>query len=248
MKYKIYYQEAGSVNMDALLVRINEYKVLFDSYMGKDNWAFTGSVAVVIHGHYNSIDMNDVSEPNDFDFMFESDQTHVMIKSIGGFNRVQQTLEKSVTFQNTVTNEAFDLGIVKKLSKTIVGGFPLMNANILLNNYDDPMSGRRNPADMKKIRVLNEVIAKNKLPLQEEQQPSKKGFGLFGPDSDEEESPKKGKGLFGSDSDEEESPKKGKGLFGSDSDEEESPKKGKGLFGSDSDEEESPKKGKGLFG
>jgi hypothetical protein len=197
MKYKIYYQEAGGVNMDALLVRINEYKELFDSYIGKDKWAFTGSVAVIIHGHYNSIDMADVSEPNDFDFMFESDQNQVMITSIGNFNREQETLEKSTTFKNMTTNETFDLGVVKILSKTTVGGYPLMNANILLYNYDDPMGGRRNEDDMKKIRVLNEVVAKNKLALQKEQQSSEKGFGLFGPDSDDEGSPKKGMGLFG---------------------------------------------------
>ena len=214
MKYKIYYQEAGGDNMDALLVRINEYKVLFDSYIGEDKWAFTGSVAVIIHGYYNSIDMTDVSEPNDFDFMFESDQNQVMITNIGDFVRVQDTLEKSVTFRNTVTNETFDLGIVKKLTKTIVGGYPLMNANILLYNYDDPMAGRRNTDDMKKIRVLKEVVAKNKLALQEKQQSSKKGVGLFGSDSEDEEPVKKSPGLFGSDSDEEESPKKGKGLFG----------------------------------
>jgi hypothetical protein len=200
MKYKIYYQEAGGVNMDALLVRINEYKVLFDSYIGENNWAFTGSVAVIIHGHYNSIDMTDVSEPNDFDIIFESDQNQVMITNIGDFVRVQDTLEKSVTFRNTVTNETFDLGIVKKLTKTIVGGYPLMNANILLYNYDDPMAGRRNTDDMKKIRVLKEVVEINRRVLQEEEQSLKKGPGLFGYDSEDEEPVKKSPGLFGYDS------------------------------------------------
>lgn len=196
MKYKIYYQEAGGVNMDALLVRINEYKMLFDSYIGEDKWAFTGSVAVIIHGHYNSIDMTDVSEPNDFDFMFESDQNQIMINKIGNFVKVQDTLEKSVTFRNPVTDETFDLGVVKTLSKTIVGGYPLLNANILLYNYDDPIAGRRNADDIKKIRVLKEVVEINRRVLQEEEQSLKKGVGLFGSDSDEEESPKKGRGLF----------------------------------------------------
>ena len=209
----ISYQKAGGVNIDALFVRINQYKELFDANLGENNWAFTGSVAVIIHGYYNSIDMTDVSEPNDFDFMFESDQNQVMITNIGDFARVQNTLEKSVTFRNTVTNETFDLGIAKKLTKTIVGGYPLMNANILLYNYDDPMAGRRNTDDMKKIRVLKEVVEINRRVLQEEEESLKKGVGLFGSDSDEEESPKKGKGLFGSDSDEEESSKKGRGLF-----------------------------------
>ncbi len=219
MKYKIYYQEAGGVNMDALLVRINEYKELFDAYMGEDNWAFTGSVAVIIYGHYNSIDMTDVSEPNDFDFMFESDQQQVIIRSIGDFNRVQQTLEKSVTFKNNVTNETFDLGIVKKLRKTTVNGYSLMNANILLDNYDDPISGRRNADDMKKIRVLKEVVAINRQVSQKTEIP--RGVGLFG--SDANESPGRGVGLFGSDANE--SPGRDVGLFGFGSDTGASPKK-----------------------
>ncbi len=121
MRYQIFYQKGGDVNIDLLLEKMEQHKSLFNSLFGEDNWVFTGSAAVVIYAlEYSPEIVNMLDEPGDLDFLIKS-RDLLTNKSIGNYNvRKQESLERSYTFLNSITNESIDVMSVPSLKKIVV--------------------------------------------------------------------------------------------------------------------------------
>lgn len=178
MRYRINYQEAGSpmrqpsplrrgsprqtssIDTNALINKLNEQKRVLDSSLGPDNWAFTGSSAVILYALANNVELTGLTTPNDTDVLYKSDLNEIRIPFIGDYRREQQTFERSAKFVNSV-NESIDVLLLKNLRKNTVMGLPVINLKFLLSQYRDPLSGVRTEVDNVKIRVLENVLAKN---------------------------------------------------------------------------------------
>ena len=186
MRYRIYYQEAGTpikqqvpisttsprirpsplrrqnfpIDTDSLIRKLNEQKRMLDSSLGPDNWAFTGSSAVILYALSNNVELTGLTTPNDTDVIYKSDLNEIRIPFIGDYTREQQTLERSAKFVNR-ENESIDVILLKKLRKNNIMGLPVINLKFLLNQYKDPLSGIRTEVDNVKIRVLENVLNNN---------------------------------------------------------------------------------------
>jgi len=179
MRYRINYQEAGStiqpspvqpspvqpspttsIDTNLLIRKLNEQKRLLDSALGPDNWAFTGSSAVILYALANNVSLTGLTTPNDTDVLYKSDLNEIRIPYIGDYRREQQTLERSAKFVNG-SNESIDVLLLKKLRKNTIMGLPVINLKFLLDQYRDPLSGVRTEVDNVKIRVLENVLVNN---------------------------------------------------------------------------------------
>jgi hypothetical protein len=174
MRYRINYQEAGStmqpspvqpspttsIDTNLLIRKLNEQKRLLDSALGPDNWAFTGSSAVILYALANNVGLTGLTTPNDTDVLYKSDLNEIRIPYIGDYRREQQTLERSAKFVNG-SNESIDVLLLKKLRKNTIMGLPVINLKFLLDQYRDPLSGVRTEVDNVKIRVLENVLVNN---------------------------------------------------------------------------------------
>ena len=49
MKYKVFYQNAGTININNFLEKIKYHTELFNSIFGENNWAYTGSASVILY-------------------------------------------------------------------------------------------------------------------------------------------------------------------------------------------------------
>ena len=164
MRYQIFYQKGGNVNTDLLLEKMEQHKSLFNSLFGEDDWVFTGSAAVVIYAlEYAPEIVNMLDEPGDLDFLVKSREL-LTNKSIGNYDiRKQESLERSYTFSNSITDESIDVMSVPSLKKIVVNGFPLLDISLLLDEYTDALSGVRDK-DIKKVEILQQISSKVERP------------------------------------------------------------------------------------
>mgnify|MGYP001253501727 CR=1 FL=1 len=123
---------------------------------GPDNWVFTGSAAVAIYANkYSPKELENLDEPGDLDILVKS-KSLLTIPKIGDYKKVQDTLERSMTFSNPSSGESIDVATVPSIRKIVVDGFPLCDISLLLKEYNDVLSGNREK-DIKKIRVLEKI-------------------------------------------------------------------------------------------
>lgn len=156
MKYKVFYQNAGTININNFLEKIKYHTELFNSIFGENNWAYTGSASVILYTlKYLPSDIKTLNEPNDIDILVQSRQA-ISNNSIGNYIRDQKTLEKSVTFKNFKSGESIDITIIPKLKLLIIDNNPVLDINILLDDYDDFLSGNR-VGDEPKIKILSQI-------------------------------------------------------------------------------------------
>ena len=156
MRYRIYYQNAGSIDINNLVSKMNEHQDMFNSLFGPDNWVFTGSAAVAIYANkYAPEQLEYLDEPGDLDILVKS-KSQLTMPKIGDYNRDQDSLERSYTFSNPRTGESIDVSTLPSIRKIEVDGFPLCDISLLLEEYNDPLSGNRDK-DSKKIRVLQMI-------------------------------------------------------------------------------------------
>ena len=159
MRYQIFYQNGGDINITNLLNKLDVHKETFDSLFGPDNWVFTGSAAVIIYAlKYAPELINTLDEPNDLDFLVKS-KSQLTLTYIGNLydKRKQDSLERSYTFYNSINGQSIDVSTVPSLKIINVDDYPLCDISLLLEEYNDPLSGNRDK-DIKKINAL-EIIA-----------------------------------------------------------------------------------------
>ena len=73
MRYQIFYQNGGSIDVNNLLRKMDVHKETFDSLFGPENWVFTGSAAVIVYALKYAPELVDtLKEPNDLDFLVKS--------------------------------------------------------------------------------------------------------------------------------------------------------------------------------
>ena len=100
--------------------------------------------------------VNILDYPGDLDFLVKSREL-LTNKSIGDYNiRKQESLERSYTFLNSITNDSIDVMSVPSLKKIVVSGFPLLDISLLLDEYTDALSGVRDK-DIKKVEILQQI-------------------------------------------------------------------------------------------
>jgi len=165
MKYPIFYQKGTGVNIDELIKKMKKHKNNFDSLFGPTEWAFTGSAAVAVYtAEYNRGLLDNLDEPNDLDFLVQSDGCNFFSnKNIGEYVRIQGMPQRSMTFENKTTNEKIDVTSLPRkgvgvLDITIVNGLPLYNIRRLLSEYvDDDDFGVDKKNDLK-IQTLNTIL------------------------------------------------------------------------------------------
>jgi len=168
MRYQIFYQKGGNIDIEILLEKMTGHKELFDNLFGSNNWTFTGSAAVVIYALTYAPDMvSMLDEPGDLDFLVKSKDL-LTNKFIGDYNiRKQESLERSYTFLNSITNESIDVMSVPVLKKIDINGFPLLDISILLGEYTDAFLGVRDK-DIKKVEILNKISSLVERPKEED--------------------------------------------------------------------------------
>ena len=177
MKHKIFYQNGGAIDINDIIAKLNNNKLNFDSLFGENNWAFTGSSAVAIYAHFFRPDLlSQLPQPNDIDILVQEERGKpITARKIGSFDvRKQETLERSLTFTNSITGESLDLTTIPNLKFTEVLGLPLYNIKNLINEYSDELSGGRENDDIK-LFVLQEV---EKMIPKEEKEPLTKMEGM----------------------------------------------------------------------
>ena len=157
MRYQIFYQKGNGINIPNLLTEMKNHKQMFDMLFGPDNWVFTGSAAVAIYAfRYAPEEIDSLDEPGDLDFLVKS-KSQLTYRNIGDYVRNQDTLERSYTFTDSNTGKSIDVSTLPSLKKIDVNGFPLCDISLLLEEYNDPLSGNREK-DTKKIKVLEKIL------------------------------------------------------------------------------------------
>lgn len=170
-------------------------------FFGND-WILTGSEA--IKQYLLFFDRKDLLtfEPNDVDIIYISNDI-IYSKNIDGFERVQTSPNKSMTFKKG--NLSFDVTTERgPISYYEINGLKLMTPKDMLNNYEENIHHRRSKIEEDKMKALEiiktkvESLEKKRLPILVENSRRKNIFN----DSPNKESPFiKRKGLFDLDDD-----------------------------------------------
>ena len=115
-------------------------------------------------------------QPNDVDILVQEERGRpITAKKIGIYDiRKQETLERSLTFTNSVSGESLDLTTIPKLKLMEVLDLPLYDIRELINEYDDVLSGGRENDDIK-LAVLKEI---EKMIPKKEKEPIQKMEGM----------------------------------------------------------------------
>jgi|MDSY01.1.fsa_nt_gb hypothetical protein len=156
MRYNISYEDSKTLKLEDFIKKIQEHTELFNSYFGNE-WAYTGSCAVILYIlKYSSTDLIKISPPNDIDILIQSRQP-ISNRRIGDYDtKIQSTLEKSVTYENSINKNSIDITSVPKLRPFIIGDNPVLNLDILLDYYQDDLTGYREK-DIPKIEILMKI-------------------------------------------------------------------------------------------
>ena len=153
MRYSINYDR--NLNLGEFISKIEKHTKMFNDYFG-DEWAYSGSCAVILYAmEYLPTELENLSTPNDVDILVESRQA-INYKRIDEYNnKVQSTLEKSITYENTTNKNSIDVTAVPKLKKIMINGNPVLDLATLLDYYDDELIVREK--DTPKITILNQI-------------------------------------------------------------------------------------------
>jgi hypothetical protein len=170
-------------------------------YFGND-WILTGSEA--IKQYLLFFDRKDLLtfEPNDVDIIYISNDM-IYKTSIDGFERVQSSPNKSMTFKKG--NLSFDVTTERgPIAYYEINGLKLMTPKDMLNNYEENLHFRRSKVEEDKMKALEiikikvESLEKKRLPILVE---NSRRINISN-DSPNKESPfNKRKGLFDSEDD-----------------------------------------------
>jgi len=120
-----------------------------------NNWLLTGSLAIIKYQKALGISSGLVA--NDVDILIvcqgRSNLWNIEATEIGNYKKVQETIEKSVTFKNG--NNSFDVTCIGNLPKyNIIDGIKVLSPIILLYYYN---FDERNQ-DKEKINILKKII------------------------------------------------------------------------------------------
>ena len=147
---------------------INEIKILLNKqYL--DNWALTGSAAIVFLLYkYNLLNYYNLI-PSDIDILTSSNDL-LILKNLGKFNKVQNTLEKSATFLRSnisidnVINQ-IDITITPTIKYITIDDINIINPKLILKDYEDYIKDPHRDIikDQTKINILKRFINNIKL-------------------------------------------------------------------------------------
>jgi len=147
---------------------INEIKILLNKqYL--DNWALTGSAAIVFLLYkYNLLKYYNLI-PSDIDILTSSNDL-LILKNLGKFNKVQNTLEKSATFLRSnisidnVINQ-IDITITPTIKYITIDDINIINPKLILKDYEDYIKDPHRDIikDQTKINILKRFINNIKL-------------------------------------------------------------------------------------
>ena len=152
MRYGISYNRA--LNIEGFISKIDEHTRMFNDYFGSE-WAYSGSCAVILYAmKYLPDELEKLNPPNDVDILVESRQA-INYRNIGDYIKVQSTLEKSVTYENSTNKNSIDVTAIPKLKKIMINENPVLNIVTLLDYYEDDLIIREK--DTPKIAILHQI-------------------------------------------------------------------------------------------
>ena len=144
-----------TLNLEEFISKIEEHTKMFNDYFG-DEWAYSGSCAVILYTiEYLPTELENLSTPNDIDILIQSRQP-ISNRKIGDYDtKIQSTLEKSVTYENSTNKNSIDVTAIPNLKKIMINGNPVLFLPTLLDYYEDELIIREK--DTPKIVILRQI-------------------------------------------------------------------------------------------
>ena len=140
---------------------IENYQAMFNDLF-EDRWVLTGSEAVRLYNEYLGLGQFYHVQPNDVDIIFVH-RGEFRDNNFYGFQRRQDRVTRSMTFENPVTQQSFDVTVQPTPALYYeINGVRLMNPRVMLENYEDNLTGRtqnQQAANTIKINALRNIIA-----------------------------------------------------------------------------------------
>ena len=154
MRHSISYNR--TLNLEEFISKIEEHTKMFNDYFG-DEWAYSGSCAVILYTiEYLPTELENLSTPNDIDILIQSRQP-ISNRRIDKYDtKIQSTLEKSVTYENSTNKNSIDVTAIPNLKKIMINGNPVLFLPTLLDYYEDELIVREK--DTPKITILHQII------------------------------------------------------------------------------------------
>lgn len=153
MRHSISYNR--TLNLEEFISKIEEHTKMFNAYFG-DEWAYSGSCAVILYAmEYLPTELENLSTPNDIDILIKSRQP-ISNRRIDKYDtKIQSTLEKSVTYENSTNKNSIDVTAIPNLKKIMINGNPVLFLPTLLDYYEDELIIREK--DTPKIVILRQI-------------------------------------------------------------------------------------------